>query len=267
MILVDGNLGARVRELRRAAGMTQERLADLMGVSYQAVSKWENGATLPDVTLIAPLARVFGVSTDALLGFSLSDTRAEIDEIDARAAALIETDPAEGLRILREGLEKYPDNEFLLRRTLYMLADPDETLRIGSRLISVAADPAVRYDALRFLAHAYKALGDEKSAVAAIGQIPEMLFTKLSELAHVASGRAKHDAAETQKWASFEVLLQMMAQLADFCESENDVPAAVAELERALRLLDAMGDEPRIGDYAAHRKFFLKKISVLRNPD
>jgi len=262
---MDKNMGGRIRDLRRAAGLTQERLAELVGVSFQAVSKWENGVTLPDITLVTPLARVFGVSTDALLGFSLSDMRAEIDAIVARADALIETDPAEGMRILSEGLAKYPDNEVLLCKMLYMQSDPDEIVRIAASLISRTENPAIRYDALRFLGHAYKRLGDEASAVAAIEQIPEIYFTKLSELAHIASGQAKYAAAEKQKWASFEVLLQMMAQLADYYESTNDIPAAITELEQVLALLDALDGEETRRRYSAHLLFFLENIERLRN--
>lgn len=55
-------------ELRKARGMTQEALAQEMGVTAQAVSKWENGQSYPDVTLLPQLAEVFEVSIDALFG-------------------------------------------------------------------------------------------------------------------------------------------------------------------------------------------------------
>ena len=71
----------------------------------------------------------------------------------------------------------------------------------------------MKYDALRFLAYAYKAKGDLESAEAAIEQIPEIYFTKLTEKAYLLSGKAKFEAAEKQKWISFENLLQMMWKL------------------------------------------------------
>ena len=57
-------IGNRIRELRKARGMTQEQLAELIGISFQAVSKWENNITLPDISLVPTLARIFGVTTD-----------------------------------------------------------------------------------------------------------------------------------------------------------------------------------------------------------
>jgi transcriptional regulator with XRE-family HTH domain len=58
----------RVAELRKKAGLTQEQLADKLGLTYQAVSKWENALSCPDILLLPDLASLLGVSIDALLG-------------------------------------------------------------------------------------------------------------------------------------------------------------------------------------------------------
>ena len=54
-------IGEKIRELRRGRDMTQEELASSLGVAYQTVSKWETGATSPDLGLIVPIARLFRV--------------------------------------------------------------------------------------------------------------------------------------------------------------------------------------------------------------
>lgn len=61
-------LGRRIARLRLEHGMTQERLASELGVTAQAVSKWENDLSAPDISLLPGLARTFGVSVDQLLG-------------------------------------------------------------------------------------------------------------------------------------------------------------------------------------------------------
>ena len=61
-------LGKNIYELRRERGITQEELAGELGVTAAAVSKWEKGATLPDVLMVCAIADFFGVTTDALLG-------------------------------------------------------------------------------------------------------------------------------------------------------------------------------------------------------
>ena len=62
------HIGQKIKTLRKTADLTQEGLAELLGVSAQAVSKWEVGSASPDLALIAPLCRVFGVTADELLG-------------------------------------------------------------------------------------------------------------------------------------------------------------------------------------------------------
>ena len=59
---------AKIAELRRASGLTQDALAEKLGVTYQAVSKWENAISCPDIALIPAISDIFGVSIDSLFG-------------------------------------------------------------------------------------------------------------------------------------------------------------------------------------------------------
>ena len=61
-------LGKRISTRRRAMGMTQDQLAEKLGVTAQAVSKWENDQSCPDITTLPRLAEIFGISVDTLLG-------------------------------------------------------------------------------------------------------------------------------------------------------------------------------------------------------
>ncbi len=74
------SIGKRIMALRKAAGMTQDQLAQKLGVTPQAVSKWENEVSCPDISLLPRIAETFEVSTDSLLG------RAELDTAHVRAA-------------------------------------------------------------------------------------------------------------------------------------------------------------------------------------
>ena len=63
----DMTLGQRIAALRRQKDMTQETLAEALGVSPQAVSKWENDVSCPDIMLLPQLAKMLGVTVDTLL--------------------------------------------------------------------------------------------------------------------------------------------------------------------------------------------------------
>jgi transcriptional regulator with XRE-family HTH domain len=60
-------LGSRITEYRKTKGITQDQLAEHMGVSSQAVSKWENDLSCPDIALLSKLADYFGITIDKLL--------------------------------------------------------------------------------------------------------------------------------------------------------------------------------------------------------
>ena len=61
-------IGENIRKYRREANMTQDSLAEKLGVSYQSVSRWENGSTYPDMELLPSIADIFSVTVDTLLG-------------------------------------------------------------------------------------------------------------------------------------------------------------------------------------------------------
>lgn len=64
----DNLLAGRIAQLRKEAGMTQEQLGNALGLTYQSVSKWENGLSCPDVQLLPQLADLFHVTLDDLFG-------------------------------------------------------------------------------------------------------------------------------------------------------------------------------------------------------
>ena len=66
---MSNNLGSNIRSFRKNKGFTQEELAGMLGVTPQAVSRWESETGLPDVSMIVPIAQTLGITTDALLGY------------------------------------------------------------------------------------------------------------------------------------------------------------------------------------------------------
>lgn len=76
------NLSTKIYELRKAKGMSQEKLAELVGVSRQSISKWESGETIPELERLVELSRIFEVTTDYLL------KPGEMDELTIRTEKL-----------------------------------------------------------------------------------------------------------------------------------------------------------------------------------
>ena len=261
-------IGSRIKELRKERGMTQEQLAKSVGISSQAISKWENNIALPDITLVPILAQIFGVTIDDLFAYNRKEIQNDIEQYVQRMWEIWEDNPEEGRKILEEGLQKYPENETLLNKLLYVInysANPDETIRIANNLIDKSSDIEVKYDALRFLAYAYNAKSDTESALAVLEQIPDITFTKLSEMAFVLSGALKYEAADKQKWISFETLLQMMQKISEYYEETGEQNKAVAEIERALSLISVFQNEEKFDYFSNYVEFFKNRLSEFKS--
>lgn len=81
-------LGERLIQLRAKAGLSQDTLAEQLGVSRQSVSKWENDASVPDLEKLVKLSGVFGVSLDELVKGEVPDSAAPVVKVDVTAEEL-----------------------------------------------------------------------------------------------------------------------------------------------------------------------------------
>ena len=89
-------LGRRIQEARKAAGLSQESLGERLGVSRQAVSKWEADAAVPELENLIAMSRIFGVTIGALLGVEpeAAEDRSEKDAPEAPGEGVEGTAPA-----------------------------------------------------------------------------------------------------------------------------------------------------------------------------
>lgn len=133
----------KIKKLRKGKDMTQEQLAEYLCVSPQAISRWETGATCPDISALPQIAELFGITIDELLGVSDKEKRKEINSVIADAEEMIDNGDAEEATVkLREALNKYPNNERLLCSLMYGLyvASEDEDLckEYDAEIVSIA---------------------------------------------------------------------------------------------------------------------------------
>ena len=117
------SFGSTIKRFRKEKGYTQDQLANLLSVTPQAVSRWENNSAMPDISLLIPIANVFSVSTDTLLEVDIARNHEHI--ADFADNALTFSPPygskmAEKLAIYRDEVRKYPDS-IELREALYQI--------------------------------------------------------------------------------------------------------------------------------------------------
>ena len=105
------HMGENIASLRRAAGLTQELLADRLGVTSQAVSKWERQLSCPDVSLLPTMADIFGVTIDELFVSMESDTESRIDALPWEDDGRVRIAVFEGKRLCAREVYECPDGE------------------------------------------------------------------------------------------------------------------------------------------------------------
>ncbi len=117
----------KLKELRRRRGNRQEDLATYLGITVQAVSKWERGEGMPDITLLPGIAAFYGVSVDTLLGIDEEEKNKRINEITDQYNRIRRTAPREdgslvvehnideGISLTRQGLREFPDCWFFMQ--------------------------------------------------------------------------------------------------------------------------------------------------------
>ena len=113
------DLGQKIRELRRRDGCTQEALAEAIGVTSQAVSRWEANGGYPDMEIIPSIANYFGISIDELFGYH-NERSIKIDELAKKIDDMnfqnngVDINIDEVIAIARNALIEFPGNERLM---------------------------------------------------------------------------------------------------------------------------------------------------------
>lgn len=218
-------IGEKIKLLRKQKNISQEVLAQYLGVSFQAISKWENETTMPDITMVPAIASFFGVSTDELFDFNLMEIELHVEKICKESWQYRDTDPAKSEAILREGLKKFPGNDILLNNLLYTMRTPEratEVITLCKSLIESTKLDDVKYDALRVLAETYKEQGEYELVKVTLDKIPELYFTKLELQAELLEGEEMAKAAIKQLGLSLDSAVEMSKILTSYYKASSN---------------------------------------------
>lgn len=202
------NIGKRIKELRNRRDITQEKLANYLNISCQAVSKWENGTAYPDITLLPPIANFFGVSTDELLGISQNLSNIELKQAETEYK-LNQKDGKieENIKLAREIVEKYPRNYNWILNLATALVSFDgsieqiktskdnnyagEAVALCERIKEDCASDVLQFEATKILCSIYPQMGRAEDAEKLAQNMPDMLSCKEFLLAEISSGEEK----------------------------------------------------------------------------
>ena len=196
-------IGAIIKKLRAENNITQETLANAIGVTPQAISRWESEGGYPDIELLPALADFFSVSTDELLGYKLSEREQELINIKKELERLAEVGSIEErVAYARNAFAHYP-NDYNIRDHLAVCLyhvwqeTHDEALfeEIESLLGSVANecnDENTRYDAINTLITLYGEVKQSEKAKEWVNRLTPMKYRREAALSSgIGDGKTK----------------------------------------------------------------------------
>ena len=278
------DLGQKIRELRRRDGRTQEALAEAIGVTSQAVSRWEANGGYPDMEMIPTIANYFGITIDELFGYH-NDRESKIDMIINKIKSFgIQSRGDdewvdECLAILREGLAEFPQNERLLltladtlseagwrRHKEWLYYDDEgfiqhnydvhkrneywaESIKLCEYLINNATDNSTVTRAIHILVLLYRNIGENDKAIAYAQKMPELKNCREILLSAASDGKeeAKYIGDFLLKTASQFAQQLVYGLITNKHHFESDMP--IEKIKGAISLFYLICDDGNMGKY------------------
>lgn len=249
------NFGSRLKKLRNDANITQDSLAEYLNISYQAVSKWENGQSLPDITLVPAIANFFGVSADYLLGIEVDKTNEDIENTLIKVNELNHAGKRlQSIQVLEEKLKLYPNNHLLLAEWIEckcMSLSPEcdkekwleEVIAKCNLILSDCSIDEIRYKTKNNMVFAYSFCDKNDIAEKLCHEFPENPYSKVEMMSMVAHPKERIKYKRPCIARDLDSLLIDISSVAKhnycFANPENAIPVC----QIILDILDTVGCE------------------------
>lgn len=259
-------LGENLKKYRLNRELTQEQLADILGVSAQAVSRWENGTTYPDITLLPTIASCFEITLDELMGMEdfkseeqLKKLLAQLDENGSNGLIY------ENVMLLREAVKTYPTNYQLQLRLVQQLVlcqyknghglseeeqiDLNrEAAEIGKRILSHCTDGEIINPTIYQLAYIHSKLGEKEKAIEYAMKLPKIGCTNAIVLGDLYEGEQKKTHLKRAIKGYTAVLWGALRNLADpeYKDETMSTAERIAIMKKALAIFELVFEN---GDY------------------
>ena len=236
----------KLKKLRRSRDLTQEEVAAHIGISYQAISKWERGDGYPDITMLPTLANYFGVSVDELIGMDEISSAQRLDDIhrkwqENRALG----NHKENVELMRNALKIYPNHALLLIQLSASLERLDgtekekkeylrESIMLHEQILRYCDDSEIRGAALSNISDAYYRYGDYEKAVEYATKLPNLYKTRETALVRILNDPAEKN--EVAKSAIEPLAWLLSYHLSALSETENER----SHKEKIIQILDIL---------------------------
>ena len=160
-----------IRHLRETKNVSQEKMAQALNVSFQAVSKWETGKSLPDITLLPLISRYFDITIDELLMAEQLDEKLLFEQYQTEAEHHHRDDRvADNIPLWQEAMQRMPNNVEVKEMLMATYFDNDtvgyskEIVELGTEIYHATDDSYCQGRAIHLLSRTYSAMGNRDKA-------------------------------------------------------------------------------------------------------
>ncbi|HBR32394.1 MAG TPA: transcriptional regulator [Clostridiales bacterium] len=179
------NIGKNLKKLRVQRDLTQEQLAEILNVSAQAISRWENNTTYPDIATVPFIANFFDVSVDELIGMDEIRNSINMNEIFPKVHELRSLGQIEdAIILLREAMKVYPNNngvlaELAMTLTLKNNEETDngsvrEAIQLSERVLENSTSTKLRSCVMANLCFLYLKDENQEKAISLVRTLPHI---------------------------------------------------------------------------------------------
>lgn len=165
----------KLRELRKKKNVTQEALANHLGITPQSVGKWERGEGFPDITLLPAIALYFGITVDELLGVDQARIDEKLAAYDREAHEYLHAGKVSDAIAVRErAYKEFPNdlgaavdlmNDLYFENVAGQREHTERIIELGERILDESRDTRQRESAIQILTYVYHDLGDKETAL------------------------------------------------------------------------------------------------------
>lgn len=265
--------GENIKKLRKEKEMTQEILADFLGVSFQAVSKWERGETYSDITMLPVIASFFNVSTDDLLGVDKAKKEQKIEEYLKFHDKMSFKDTPLTFKKFQKAVKEFPGEFRILVRYMELLmaekTDKDapdyektsqELMSIYDNIQNHCTDDSIRMWSKRLICqHLHTKsyyTGDESYQVQAeniLAEMPDMVNTREYLSTMLISDNDKHYAACSHAIETHLYLLENAMDHYCFYDDNFSPEYKIEAINKMLSIQNIFFNDGNYGKLWLHR--------------
>lgn len=237
------SIGSTIKRLRREKDITQEQLAEYLGITSRAISQWECDRTSPDISQLPALCHIFDVSSDVLLGIDMEKNNEIIrnyleksreEEHQGKFEKSVET--------LREAIRKFPKSYQIMQRLANAIVcvnsrrgikEYDEVFVLCNRILAECTDSLTRYEAIDTLGTAYGYAGKSEEILKLAEEMPHAYFSYEDFMRHRWNGDA--DFEKFQDYMNL-LICRTIEMLGIAARQRHDNNELIYPLEDRIRL-------------------------------